>query len=275
MLALTERRPSPQQCAKFLNTPVSRPGRRASPRRALRCARQERIFECAPTATSIGTGAAPADTRSRAFELAIHRSPAVRHRSAPVLRPSPIGTAIPRLAEIANFRLVRSVGVEIHPCGQGARQQKRAIDRRQFALPGATTGLHVEEMIVEPVVARRIRSRSLRAVPEEAQRGKGSFHRAAPRHVTALDRDRIAGQGETGRSDAGGPVCRILVDDKAIGRIGFVQEISEGIALSFSNSVSAVNFVGSSCAGLRRSWPIHRRPRDAALHLAGTDSIIC
>ena len=146
----------------------------------------------------------------------------MRHRGSAVLRPSPIGPTIERIGESANFLLLRGLGVEIGTGRQGAGQQEGAIDRRQFAVPGAPACLHVEEMIVEAAMAGGVGLRSLRAVPEETQGGQSAVHRDAARHKSALDTYRIGGERQPGGGDAGGPVLRGLVEDQSVGRVHLV-----------------------------------------------------
>src|ERR1019366_7099242 len=66
-------------------------------------------------------------------EEAAFRLPAVRDRCTLVLRPLPIGAAIERVGEYADFTLVGCTGVEINPRRQRASYQKSTIHCRQFA----------------------------------------------------------------------------------------------------------------------------------------------
>lgn len=135
------------------------------------------------------------------------------HSFFSVLRPSPIASPVERVGEITDFPFLGHLGVEIG-CGcQRAGQQERRIDRRQFAVPHAPAGLHVEEMIIEPAIARDVRLLPLRTVREEAQRRQRSRHRGAACPKTAVDSDRIAGKGQSRRSNAGGRAGLRLVDD--------------------------------------------------------------
>ena len=145
-------------------------------------------------------------------EEAGFRLPAVRHRIPLGLCPLPTGTAVERVVKFMDFALVVATGVVIGPRRQRASQQESAIQCRQFALPGATAGLHVEKMIVKTLVAGRVRLRPLRAVPEEKQRRQHSLHHGGLRHESAFDADRVAGQSEAGRSNAQWSIFRGLVD---------------------------------------------------------------
>ena len=168
----------------------------------------------------------PAVLEEAAFGL-----PAVRDGRAAVLRPLPIGTAIERVGEGADLMLVGRIRVKVHPCRQRARQQKRAVYRRQFALPGAPAGLHVEKMIVEALVAGRVGFGALRAVPEKTQRRQRSLDRGGARHESALDRHRVGCQREAGGGDAGRPICFGLVDHQPVGGIRLVEKVAERFAL--------------------------------------------
>ena len=58
---------------------------------------------------------------------------------------------------------------------QHAGEQDRAVHGRQFALPRAAPGLHVEKVIIEAVVAGGVRLGALQAVPEKSQRGEDAL----------------------------------------------------------------------------------------------------
>src|SRR5664280_3308595 len=135
-------------------------------------------------------------------------SPPVRDCRASVLGPRLVSPAIERVDKGADLRLVGGVRAKVRAGRQRTREQDGAVDGRQFALPGALAGLHVEEVIVEAVVAGGVRLGSLPAVPEEAQRGEDPLYRRRARDEGTFDRDRIRRQGETCGGDAGWPVGR-------------------------------------------------------------------
>ena len=114
---------------------------------------------------------------------------------------------------------------------QRTGEQNGAVHSRQFALPRAPAGLHVEKVIVEAVVAGGVRLGALPAVPEKSQCGEDDLDRRRARDEAALDRDRIRRQGEPGGGNAGGPIGRGLVEHQSIVRIGLVQKVAEGVAL--------------------------------------------
>ena len=105
-------------------------------------------------------------------------------------RPPPVGSTVELVGQPADLGLFLGVAVEVGRTGEHAREEEGRIDRRQLALPGAATGLHVEEVVVEPPVAGRIRLRSLRAVAEEAQLGQGDRGGEFPGDHASLDEDR-------------------------------------------------------------------------------------
>ena len=157
--------------------------------------------------------------------------PSVADGFSPVLRPAPIGSAIERIGQCADLGFGLRVRIEKRRRGQRAGQQKRAVDGRQLALPGSPAGLHIQEVIVKAAISRGVRLRPMRAVPEEAQRCQSAFRGRAPAHESAYDAHRIAGQRKAGGGDACGPVCFRLVEDQAVGRVRFMDEVVECLPL--------------------------------------------
>src|SRR5579862_1377091 len=86
-------------------------------------------------------------------------------------------------------------------------------------------------MVVEPVIAGRVRLWSLRAVPEEPQSGQTALHRGAARPKSALDTDGIGGQSQPGGCDACRPARLGFVDNEPVGGVRLMYEIAKGIAL--------------------------------------------
>ena len=86
------------------------------------------------------------------FDYFVH-PPAVRHCGFAILCPSPITPTVERVGETPNFSLLGSLSVKIGTRREGAGQQEGAIDGRHFAVPGSPACLHVQEMIVEPLMA--------------------------------------------------------------------------------------------------------------------------
>ena len=161
------------------------------------------------------------------FQKSAFGFPPVRDRSATVLRPWPVSAAIERVGKGAYFLFLSRIRVKIRAGSQRTGEQNGAVHGRQFALPGAPAGLHVEKMIVKAVVAGSVRLGTLRTVPEKSQCGEYSLDRRRARDEAALDRDRIHRQGETGGGNAGGPIGRGLVEHQSIVRIGLVQKVAE------------------------------------------------
>ena len=205
----------------------------------------------------------PAVLEEAAFGL-----PAVRDRCALILRPLPIDAAIERIGEGADFMLVGGVRTKIRSRRQRTCQQKGAIYCRQFALPGAPAGPHVEKMIVEALVAGRVRLGALRAVPEEAERRERSVYRCSARHESAGDSHRVGRQREAGGGNAGGPIRRSLVDDQPVGGIRLMKKVAEGFPLKLLQLVIDAELLAAhGLAGFGRGreslagsiWHWHRR----------------
>ena len=171
----------------------------------------------------------------------------------------PIGAAIERVAEGADFALVGCIGVEIDPRRQRAGQQEGAIHCRQLALPGAPAGLHVEKMIVEAVVAGGVGLGALRAVPEESQRGQRSFHRGGARDESALYPDRIRRQRKPVAAMLAGQSGAVLSITSPLAGFVFVQEVAEGFALQLLQL--GIDVPGGPPAHGRRWWlgPVQSR----------------
>ena len=182
------------------------------------------------------------------FQESAFGFPPVRDRSATILRPSPVSAAIERVGKGAYFLFLGRIRVKIRARRQRTGEQNGAVHRRQFALPGAPAGLHVEKMIIEAVVAGSVRLGALPAVPEKSQCGEDRLDRRCARDEAALDRDRIRRQGEPGGRNAGGPIGRGLVEHQPILRIGLVQKVAEGLALKGFQ-------LGIDRRVYRRSWP--------------------
>src|ERR1039457_2679817 len=170
-----------------------------------------------------------------AFPTVLEKSafglPPVRDRSATVLRPRPVGATIERVGKGAYFLFLSRIRVKTRARSHRACQQNGAVHGRQFALPGAPAGLHVEKMIIKAVVTGSVWLGALRAVPEKSQRGEDCPDRRRARDEAALDGDRIHRQGEPGGGNASGPIGRGLVEHQSVLRIGPVQKIAERIAL--------------------------------------------
>lgn len=158
-------------------------------------------------------------------------SPPVGHGGAAVLGPLPIDARVQPDGEVADLALGRRVPVEVRGGGQHAAQQEGGVDRRQLALPRARSGLRVEKVIVEPLVARRVGLGSLLAPPEEPQGGERARPGLGARDESALDADRIRGEPQPHRRDARRPAGACLVEHQSIRALGLVQKVAERPAL--------------------------------------------
>src|SRR5574338_633101 len=96
---------------------------------------------------------------------------------------------------------------------------------------GAPSGRHVEEVIVEPLVTRHVRRRSLRAGPEEPQQHQRSLDCVGADHPPPLDADRIGRQRKADGRDTRWSTRLRSVRYEAIRRIGLVQKVRERVTL--------------------------------------------
>ena len=88
------------------------------------------------------------------------------------------------------------------------------------------SGLHVEEVVVEPVL--------IRSAQEEPQREEHPLARLGARDVVTLDADRIGREPEADRRDAGERRRRVAVGDQAILGVRRVPEVAEGALLELA-----------------------------------------
>src|SRR6185503_18430496 len=95
--------------------------------------------------------------------------PTVRYGICAILRPLPVHASIEGRGKVSNFTFVFSVTIEILSSRQCTCDHEGRIDCREFAIKRTATCLHVKKVIVETLVARGVRFRTLRAMPEEAQ----------------------------------------------------------------------------------------------------------
>src|SRR6202045_1292918 len=83
--------------------------------------------------------------------------------------PLPIDAAVDRIGAFANLVFAWRVLAEILARSQHPREQQRGVDQRHLRLPDPLAGLHVEEVVIEALIAGRVRLFALSAVPEETQ----------------------------------------------------------------------------------------------------------
>src|SRR5450759_3685544 len=97
------------------------------------------------------------------FQKPVLRLPCVRDRQAAVLRPLPVDAAVERVGKLRYLALLFRLAVKVGGGGQCPGEQEGCVDGRQFRLPRAPTGLHVQEVIEESLVAGRVPVVALRA----------------------------------------------------------------------------------------------------------------
>jgi hypothetical protein len=112
-----------------------------------------------------------------------------------------------------------------------AGDQQRGVDARELALPGTPARVHVEEVIVEALVAGRAGRLSLLARGEEPQHRERQLRRHFAADELAPHAHRVGGERHAHGCDAGGPVLAGLVEDQAVGAVDLVHEVAEGVAL--------------------------------------------
>jgi len=96
---------------------------------------------------------------------------------------------------------------------------------------GRTARRHVEEVIVETLVAGRVGRLALTAPHEEAKRRERHRHGRLAGQVAALDGDGIRGQREAHGRDAGGRSGLRLVPDEAVLGVRLAEEELERLLL--------------------------------------------
>ena len=137
----------------------------------------------------------------------------------------PVRAAVEGVGQGADLVLVFRVAIEVRGGGQHAREQERRVDGGQLALPDAPPGLHVEEVVVEPLVAGGVRLRPLRAVPEEPQLGEHPLGHEVAGQDPALDDERGRRQGHPDRGDAAGRAVLRLVPDQPVAVVDLVNVV--------------------------------------------------
>src|SRR3989442_6026181 len=166
------------------------------------------------------------------LEESVFGRPAVADRRYIRLRPAPIHAAIDLFGEVADLRLFALRPAEVRLAEKHAGQKKRGIYGGQLAVLEPLSGLHVEVVVEEALVAGDSAGRrALRRVVEEEQRCQYALLRRLPRYVTRLDADGIHGQADADRRDARERRCRIPVRNQAVLRVRGVPEEAEGAFL--------------------------------------------
>ena len=193
------------------------------------------------------------------------RFPAHRGSRSAIQRPRPVRPQVELLGKAPDLHLGLRITVEIRGGRESPSEKEGAVDRGELAVPGATSGSHVEEVVIETPITRRIALFTLRAVPEELQGRKGDPASLLPCREAPFHRDRIGRQGKThGGNARRGSLDRGVRDQTARG-IGLVREVAE--ALSLQPLEELLRRVG---AGRRLLLPRHvSPPRRARGMLAG------
>ena len=153
------------------------------------------------------------------------RSPAMGQRRPAIAGPVPVGPTVERVGQAPDLGFDGRVAVEI--CGncQGTCEQERRVDGGKLALPHAASGLDVQEVIEEALVAGGIGLGTLRAFEQVAQSLQRDLRGEIPEEDSALDDDRNGRQchADGGDADRSGRVR--LVAHQPIVRVGFVQVV--------------------------------------------------
>ena len=148
------------------------------------------------------------------------------------LRPAPVHAAIDVLGELADLDLLVFRSAEVRLAEKHAGEQDRRIDCGELAVLEPLPGLHIDEMVEEPLVAGNpVGRRALRRIVEESQRGQHPLARGLAGDIAAFDADRICGEAEAYRCDARKRGCRIAIRDQAVLRITGIPEEPEGTFL--------------------------------------------
>ncbi len=161
------------------------------------------------------------------------RLPSHRDRLPSIQRPLPVDAPVERVGQPANIRLRRSLAIEVSAAGERPGEQEGRVDRRQLAIPGATARVHVQKVIVEALVAGRIRLLALRALPEGPQGRERPRRCLGAREILPLDADGVSGQPKSDGRDARGRPTPGVVRHQPGGHVGLLQEIPEGVSLEF------------------------------------------
>ncbi len=153
------------------------------------------------------------------------RHPAQRDQRRARLCPGPVHAGVNGVDQLPDPRFVVVGLIEPALAEQHSGQQQRGVHRRQLAVPEPQAAVHVEEVIEETLVSGDAREiRTLRRLGEKTQRRQHPIARLRPRDPAALDSDRIGGQREADRRDAGRRRRRVAIRHQAIGGIGGLPE---------------------------------------------------
>ena len=172
------------------------------------------------------------------FQKSALRLPSVRDRQTAVLRPPPVNAAVERVGKRRYLALFFRLAVEVGGGGQCPGEQERRIDGRQLGLPRTPTGLHVQEVVEESLVAGRVPCLTLRAVPQKPEHRERAFDGLGACNESAFRTDNVGSEGEPDGGDARRRPLARAVRHQPVPRVGLFQEIAECVALEFSNASS-------------------------------------
>src|SRR5437879_6065523 len=158
---------------------------------------------------------------------ALLRGPGERDPRRARLGPGPVHATVDLVRQFSDLELLRLLRVEIALTEEHAPKEQRGVDGRDFAVVGARTGAHVDEVMEESVLVGFVR--------EEAQRRQHALARRRARDIAALDADRVGGEPEADRRDAGEWRRRIAVRNETVVRIPGLPEEAEGALLEIGD----------------------------------------
>ena len=159
------------------------------------------------------------------------RPPAVGQGAAAVGGPGPFDPAVEAVGDVPDLALLLVRAAKIRRGRERAGEQVRGVHRRELAVPRAAARAHVEEVIVEALVARRVRVLSVGAVPEETQGRQRARRGLRALHEAALRGDDVTAERQPHGGDrSGGADVRAVAHEAGRG-VGLVQEVAEGVLL--------------------------------------------
>ena len=148
-------------------------------------------------------------------------------RRSSITRPIPVGPTVQRVGQGPDLSLHGRVAVEIGTDRQGAREQKRRVDRGQLTLPDTTPRFDVQEMVEEALVTRGVRFGPLRAFDQVTESFSGDLGREVAEEDAAFDDNWNRRQCHTDGGDAGGSIRIGLVTYQPIVRVGLAQIVQD------------------------------------------------
>src|SRR5262249_49863983 len=135
---------------------------------------------------------------------AFFRCPPQTDGGALALCPLPVRSPVDLLRESTNLHVLRRRPGAVRLAEQRAGEQDRRVDPREVALLAAVARLHIDKVIEEAAVTGgSSRVAILRRPGEKSQRREDALLCLRAGDVAALDADRIGGEAEPDRGDAG------------------------------------------------------------------------